>query len=307
MKKIIALLSAILLVVSLSAAVFADDTVYTEGTLHYKVENESITIIGCFGKDAEVTVPAMIAGIPVNTIASGAFTGNKYIKKLNLPDTITVIQEDAIDPGISVIYNANTDHPQDTPTDLIKTRSAIDDPVVAPPESESENGPANSQPGESAPVQGDTAGQGQTPSDPSKDPEPSGPSADPSKDPGSSGDPVDPSAVTDNSATPIGGGDDDDDADDETAGNTDGTSDTADGTDVLPESGDATGPAETGKTPEGKTDGDGAGKGNGAGTLAWAIPCGVAGAGGITAAAILIGKKKKKAKDPAEPADNEEN
>ena len=302
MKKIIALLSAILLIVSLSAAVFADDTVYTEGTLHYKVENESITVIGCFGKDAEVTVPAMIAGIPVNTIAKGAFTGNSHIKKLNLPDTITVVQEDAIDPGISVIYNANTDHPQDTPTDLIKTRSAIDDPVVAPPESESENGPATSQPGESTPVQGDTAGQGQTPSDPSADPS-KDPSADPSKDPGSSGDPVDPSAVTDNSATPIGGGDDDD-TDDETAENTDGTSDTADGTDVLPESGDATGPAETGKTPEGKTDGDGAGKGSGAGVLAWAIPCGVVGAGGVAAAAILIGKKKKKGKDTAESEEN---
>ena len=294
MKKIIAIVTALLLLIPLSVFVSADDTVYTEGTLHYMVENESITIIDCFGKDAEVTVPAMIAGIPVNTIAKGAFTGNSHIKKLNLPDTITVIQEDAIDPGIGVVYNANTDHPQDTPTDLIKTRSAIDDPVVAPPESESENTPATSQPGESTPVQGDTAGQGQTPSDPS---------GDTSKDPGSSGDPVDPSAVTDNSATPIGGGDDDD-TDDETAENTDGTSDTADGTDVLPESEDATGPAETGKDPEGKTDGDGAGNGKVAGVLAWAIPCGVAGAGGIAAAAVLIGKKKKKGKDTAESEEN---
>ena len=95
------------------------DTVYTEGTLYYKIGNDSITIVGCFGKKEEITVPAMIAGYPVNTIAKGAFTDNKYLKKLNLPDTISKVEEGAIPEGLKVIYNANTDHPQDTPTEII--------------------------------------------------------------------------------------------------------------------------------------------------------------------------------------------
>ena len=101
------------------AAEPAPDTIYTEGTLYYTIGNDSITIVGCFGKKEEITVPAMIAGYPVNTIAKGAFTDNKYLKKLNLPDTISKVEEGAIPEGLKVIYNANTDHPQDTPTEII--------------------------------------------------------------------------------------------------------------------------------------------------------------------------------------------
>lgn len=97
----------------------ADDTVYTEGTLYYTITNESITITGCFGKNEEIHVPAMIAGIPVNTIASGAFAENQYVKKVYLPDTISKVEPGAFGDWVKVIYNANTDHPQDTPTDLI--------------------------------------------------------------------------------------------------------------------------------------------------------------------------------------------
>ena len=62
------------------------DSVYTEGALHYTIADESITITGYFGKDAAVTVPASIAGIPVNTIAKGAFTDNDNVKTVDLPD-----------------------------------------------------------------------------------------------------------------------------------------------------------------------------------------------------------------------------
>ena len=140
MKKIFATLAALILALTFSVAAFADDTVYTEGTLYYTVANDSITITGCFGKDAEVTVPAMIAGTPVNTIGSGAFTSNEYVRTLYLPDTISKIENGAIADGISVIYNANTDHPQTTPTDLILGRldpvPAVpgDNPVVVPTE-----------------------------------------------------------------------------------------------------------------------------------------------------------------------------
>ena len=119
MKKLLAVLLAVLLLASMAPNAFADDTIYTEGTLHYTVDNDSVTIINCFGRDAEVWVPAMIAGSPVNTIASGAFAENEAVQTLYLPDTITTIEEGAIGDWIHVVYNANTDHPQDTPTDLI--------------------------------------------------------------------------------------------------------------------------------------------------------------------------------------------
>ena len=103
-------------------AAFADDTIYTEGTLYYTITNESITITGCFGRDEAVRVPAMIAGIPVNTIAAGAFAENEYVKTVYLPDTISKVEPGAFGSWVHVVYNANTDHPQDTPTDLILGR-----------------------------------------------------------------------------------------------------------------------------------------------------------------------------------------
>ena len=114
----------------------SDPTVYTEGTLYYTISNNSITITGCFGKKEEVTVPAMIAGYPVNAIAKGAFTSNKYIKKLNLPDTISKVEPGAIPSDIKVIYNANTDHPQDTPTDLILNGGVLTPTEPAKPTNE---------------------------------------------------------------------------------------------------------------------------------------------------------------------------
>ena len=110
MKKVISVLSGLLIAMILfPIIIFAGQSVvrYTEGTLYYIIDDESITITGCFGKDANVTVPASIAGIPVNTIATGAFADNDYIKTVNLPDTIMTVQEGAFDDGITVNFNSN--------------------------------------------------------------------------------------------------------------------------------------------------------------------------------------------------------
>ena len=87
MKKLIPVLLSLLMALAMTGTALAA-TVYTEGALHYTIADESITITGYFGKDAAVTVPASIAGIPVNTIAKGAFTGNDNVKTVDLPDTI---------------------------------------------------------------------------------------------------------------------------------------------------------------------------------------------------------------------------
>ena len=99
-------------------AVASASTVYTEGALYYTIADESITITGYFGRDEVVTVPASIAGIPVNTIAKGAFTGSSAVRVVDLPDTITTVEEGAFASGITVNYNSNIVQPDDpTPPD----------------------------------------------------------------------------------------------------------------------------------------------------------------------------------------------
>lgn len=104
MKKLTAILSALMLILAITPAAFA--TVYSEGYFKYTIADESITITEYFGSEETVTVPAMIAGIPVNAIASGAFSGSG-IRELNLPDTITNIESGAIDAGVVINYNSN--------------------------------------------------------------------------------------------------------------------------------------------------------------------------------------------------------
>ena len=148
MKKTLALLLTLLLLASIPAVAFASGEKYTEGTLYYTIGDGTITIVGCFGKKTEITVPSSIGGLPVNTIASGAFVGNKYLKVLNLPDTITTVEGGAIGGGISVVYNCNTDHPSSTPTELIlgtapEAVPAVElEPTPAPVESNTGSGTA---------------------------------------------------------------------------------------------------------------------------------------------------------------------
>ena len=106
MKKLIPVLLSLFMLLTMTGTALAA-TVYTEDALNYTIMDESITIIGYFGKDAEVTIPASIAGVPVNTIAKGAFMDNSNVKTVNLPDTITTVEEGAFAAGITVNYNSN--------------------------------------------------------------------------------------------------------------------------------------------------------------------------------------------------------
>ena len=125
MKKLIPVLLSLLMALAMTATALAA-TVYTEGALHYTIADESITITGYFGKDAAVTVPASIAGIPVNTIAKGAFTDNANVKTVDLPDTITAVEEGAFASGITVNYNSNVNG-GNTPGDSKPDDSKPDD------------------------------------------------------------------------------------------------------------------------------------------------------------------------------------
>ena len=107
MKKLYAVLLAALLLAGLGGVAQAEDTVYDDGFFYYTVEDGSITIVGYFGTETEVTVPASIANTPVNAVAPDAFIGTS-VTKLYLPDTVTDYQGSG---RITVVFNANTDHP----------------------------------------------------------------------------------------------------------------------------------------------------------------------------------------------------
>ena len=143
MKKLIPVLLSLLMALAMTATALAA-TVYTEGALHYTIADESITITGYFGKDAAVTVPASIAGIPVNTIAKGAFTDNDNVKTVDLPDTITAVEEGAFASGITVNYNSNVNG-GNTPGDSKPDDSKPDDskPDDSKPD---DNKPADNKP-----------------------------------------------------------------------------------------------------------------------------------------------------------------
>ena len=151
MKKLIPVLLSLLMALAMTATALAA-TVYTEGALHYTIADESITITGYFGKDAVVTVPASIAGIPVNTIAKGAFTGNDNVKTVDLPDTITAVEEGAFASGITVNYNSNVNG-GNTPDDSKPDDSKPDD--SKPDDSKpNDNKPADNKPDDNKPNNG---------------------------------------------------------------------------------------------------------------------------------------------------------
>ena len=110
MKRWVTLLLAFGLLF-LPIGAFADDTVYTEGYFYYTIEDQSITIIGYFGTELEVTVPASIGGIPVNAIGPGAFAGTS-VQVLHLPDTIREIGENGTGDA-DVTFMPQTPPPMD--------------------------------------------------------------------------------------------------------------------------------------------------------------------------------------------------
>lgn len=116
MKKHLIILIVLVMLLMSSFTVSA----YTEGYFNYEVKDGSVIITEYFGKSKEVTVPAMIAGNPVNTIAEGAFQGTD-VEKLLLPDTIMEIEEDAIPSNVEVVYNSNV--PDKSYSDKVETDS----------------------------------------------------------------------------------------------------------------------------------------------------------------------------------------
>ena len=57
----------------------------------YSIDDDSCMILGYSGTSDEVRIPAKIEGKPVTSLSIGAFLRNKTIKKVIIPDTVTMI------------------------------------------------------------------------------------------------------------------------------------------------------------------------------------------------------------------------
>ena len=110
LKAFSAALLTVLLMPTLSFPVLAD---YIHGYFRYETEDQSVTITAYTGKEESVTVPSVIGGNPVNTIAAGAFAGCESVKTVYLPDTISCVEEGAFSPEQTVVFAAGEPSPEE--------------------------------------------------------------------------------------------------------------------------------------------------------------------------------------------------
>lgn len=104
MKKIISIFLAVLVLFSvftvmpLTADAYYernekrqnDDFIYS-----YNIEDNVIKIYQYIGKASEVVIPDKIDGYPVTSISGSAFEGCDYVTKISVPDTLTLVGEEA--------------------------------------------------------------------------------------------------------------------------------------------------------------------------------------------------------------------
>ena len=105
MKRTAGLLLVCVLVFAQAVTAFAET--YTNGRFQYTVEDHSVTITLYFGDSEEVEVPNMIAGEPVNVIATGAFSRNDAVRIVKLPDTVMTVETGAFSASQQVVYDYN--------------------------------------------------------------------------------------------------------------------------------------------------------------------------------------------------------
>lgn len=158
-RRLAGLLAATVLGLALSTAAYAD---YVHGYFYYVIEDDSVTITAYTGTESVVTVPAMIAGYPVNAISADAFAGNEYVESVILPDTIGSVTHDAVDPDPEPAPESPSEPVTDVPAPPEEESVGEQPPSEVPEEStngsdvppsaDSSEAPASSTPASSTPV-----------------------------------------------------------------------------------------------------------------------------------------------------------
>lgn len=86
--------------IAFPSTVSADWTVLTYGDLEYGIERGNTTdcaIIGCNTDATEIVIPASINGRPVTSIQGWAFRYCDKLKKISIPDSVTLIGHEAFE------------------------------------------------------------------------------------------------------------------------------------------------------------------------------------------------------------------
>lgn len=68
----------------------------------YTAASGGLTITGYTGRAEKLAIPRSIRGVPVRMIAKGAFSGNRYLTEVTMPDTIQRVQGLAFEGCISL-------------------------------------------------------------------------------------------------------------------------------------------------------------------------------------------------------------
>ena len=88
-KAVFAVISAAVLAFQLCSAVS-----YAAGTdfaLKYEISNKQVTVTGCTGSVNALDIPSEIDGLPVTSVADGAFAGNADIISCIIPDSVKTV------------------------------------------------------------------------------------------------------------------------------------------------------------------------------------------------------------------------
>ena len=126
-KHIIRVLAGLLIAMMVISTAWADT--YIHGFFRYTVADDSVTITRYTGNEEVVTVPAMIGGHPVNTIAKGAFVDTP-VRTIKLPDTIMTVEEGAFAEGQTVVFNYNLEPTGQQPAQPDRGDTSIETPEI---------------------------------------------------------------------------------------------------------------------------------------------------------------------------------
>lgn len=102
----LALLVALAFVALAPTVAFAET--YAHGFLRYELVDGTVVITGYEGREAAVSVPAMIGGNPVSAVAAGAFADAPGVEAVYLPDTVTSVEQGAFSTGQAVVLGGSS-------------------------------------------------------------------------------------------------------------------------------------------------------------------------------------------------------
>ena len=103
MKRVLTILLVCSLICVLCVSSFAAEVSYTDDGYSYKKTENGITITGFRGTSENLYIPTTIGEEKVTAIGKKAFAGNKSIKVVTIPQSVTTIEDGAFNDCTGII------------------------------------------------------------------------------------------------------------------------------------------------------------------------------------------------------------